>query len=225
MKIQRLLSIVNILSSRRTPIAASQLAEIQGVSVRTIYRDIIDLKAADIPILGEPGIGYQLGQGYFLPTFHFDHDEIDSMLIGLQLIDAIVQNDALSEAAKRVLAKIALAMEKRSQYHVLNAPFKSSSHKMDAFKSNQYFNLIRLTIRESRYLYIEYTDLKNTHSTRVVRPLGLTFFDEAWLLTAWCEVKLDFRNFRLDLIQKCEQMEEVFFNDSNKTFNAYLKTL
>ena len=174
------------------------LLKYRGVSVRTIYRDIIDLKAADIPILGEPGIGYQLGQGYFLPTFHFDHDEIDSMLIGLQLIDAIVQNDALSEAAKRVLAKIALAMEKRSQYHVLNAPFKSSSHKMDAFKSNQYFNLIRLAIRESRYLYIEYTDLKKSKISSGFRPAAYKLptiepaLQQAKISTS---IPISFRNF------------------------------
>jgi hypothetical protein len=39
----------------------------------------------------ETGIGYQLGSGCFLPTFHFDYDEIDSMLIGLMLIHPLLK--------------------------------------------------------------------------------------------------------------------------------------
>lgn len=225
MKIQRLLETINTLTTCRQPISALKLANEYGVSVRTIYRDIQDLRHAGIPIEGEPGIGYQLGQGYFLPTFHFDEDEIDSMLIGLQLIHSIVENKALSLAAQRVLTKISFAMHSRNKNYVLNSPFKSVSHKMDAFSSNRYFDVLRQAIRENRYLYLVYADLKNAISMRTVRPLGLTFFDETWLLTGWCELKQDFRNFRLDQIQECRLLEQYFFNDSNKTFKDYLKTL
>lgn len=225
MKIQRLLSIIDTLTTRRTAISASMLASKHGVSVRTIYRDILDLREAGIPIEGEPGIGYLLGKGYFLPSFHFDYDEIDSLLIGLQLIHSIIENQALSQAALRVLSKISLMMESRNKNYVLNSPFKSISHKMDSFSSNKYFDVIRQGIRENRYLELSYIDLKKLPTSRNVRPLGLTFFDEAWLLTAWCEVKQDFRNFRLDQIQKCEPLDRHFFNDPNKSFKDYIKTL
>lgn len=225
MKIQRLLSIIDILTTRRTAISASTLAESHGVSVRTIYRDILDLREAGIPIEGEAGIGYMLGHGYFLPSFHFDYDEIDSILIGLQLIHSIIENQSLSQAALRVLSKISLMMESRNKHYVLNSPFKSISHKMDAFSSNKYFDTIRQAIRENRYLDLIYVDLKNSQTSRNVRPLGLTFFDEVWLLTAWCEVKQNFRNFRLDQVQKCEIMDQYFFNDPNKSFKDYIKTL
>lgn len=225
MKIQRLLSIINILIARRTSISAAELAEKHGVSVRTIYRDIIDLRNAGISIEGETGIGYQLGLGYFLPIFHFDYDEIDSMLIGLQLIHSIIENESLSQAAQRVLSKISLVMESRNKHYIQNSPFKSVSHKMDAFSSNSHFDVIRQSIRENRFLNITYVDLKNMVSTRFIRPVGLTFFDEAWLLTAWCEVKQDFRNFRLDQIVECTPMSQHFFNDPNKTFKDYLRTL
>ncbi|MGF2681364.1 WYL domain-containing protein [Acinetobacter baumannii] len=62
--------------------------------------------------------------------------------------------------------------------------------------------------------------IKNALSTRHVRPLGLTFFDEAW-----CEVKQDFRNFRLDQIIECIPIDQHIFNDPNKTFKDYLRTL
>ncbi|TCB76801.1 YafY family protein [Acinetobacter sp. ANC 4177] len=225
MKIKRLLSIIDMLTARRTSITATMLASKHGVSVRTIYRDILDLRDAGIPIDGEAGIGYQLGQGYFLPTFHFDYDEIDSMLIGLQLIHSIIENESLSQAAHRVLNKISVMMESRNKHYVLNSPFKSVSHKMDSFSSNKHFDIIRQAIRENRYLYLNYIDIKKSLSSRNVRPLGLTFFDEAWLLTAWCEVKQDFRNFRLDQILECELMDQYFFNDPSKTFKDYIKTL
>lgn len=211
MKVQRLLSIIQTLSSRKTPIAAETLADDLMVSIRTIYRDMQDLKTLGIPILGEAGIGYQLGKGYFLPAFHFDVDEVDSLLIGLQLIHSIIENKALSSAAHRVLAKIALAMDSQNKHYVLNSPFKSVSHKMDAFSSNQHFDVLRLAIRANSYVHLVYVDLKQNKSLRSVRPLGLTFFDEAWLLTAWCESKHDFRNFRLDRIEACSVLEHHFF--------------
>ncbi|TCM65090.1 putative DNA-binding transcriptional regulator YafY [Acinetobacter calcoaceticus] len=225
MKTQRLLKIMHILSLRRTPISAAQLAADLEVSMRTIYRDMQDLITTGLPIEGEAGMGYQLGKGYFLPAFHFDVDEVDSILIGLQLIQSIVENKTLSLAAQRVLSKIALAMQSQDQHYVLNSPFKSVSHKMDAFGSNAYFDQLRQAIRQNRYIHLVYLDLKQQTSLRTVRPLGLTFFDEVWLLTAWCEVKHDFRNFRLDRIQECNLLKQQFLNDPHKSFEDYLKTL
>ncbi|MEZ5846985.1 MAG: WYL domain-containing protein [Geminicoccaceae bacterium] len=59
---------------------------------------------------------------------------------------------------------------------------------------------LRRAIREQRYVNIDYSDINGTRSMRRIRPLGLAFYGPVWLLFTWCELRLDFRSFRLDRI-------------------------
>ena len=65
MRASRLLSILLLLQARGR-LTAQQLAAELGVSVRTVYRDMESLSAADIPLYGEAGHagGYRLVDGY-----------------------------------------------------------------------------------------------------------------------------------------------------------------
>ena len=57
---------------------------------------------------------------------------------------------------------------------------------------------------------ISYLDAEQKPSERVIWPLGLVFWGGVWTLTAWCEQRNDFRNFRIDRIQDLRQLEQVF---------------
>lgn len=65
-KTDRLLAILLELQ-RKDILRAEDLAAIFETSVRTIYRDIQALSESGVPIIGAPGIGYSLMEGYFLP--------------------------------------------------------------------------------------------------------------------------------------------------------------
>lgn len=41
-------------------LSAGRLARAGGCSIRTVYRDVGALRAAGLPIVGEPGVGYEL---------------------------------------------------------------------------------------------------------------------------------------------------------------------
>ena len=80
-KTDRLLVIVLELQ-RKEVVRAENLATLFETSVRTIYRDIQALSEAGVPIIGAPGRGYSLMEGYFLPPIGFTVPEAVSLLIG-----------------------------------------------------------------------------------------------------------------------------------------------
>jgi predicted DNA-binding transcriptional regulator YafY len=67
-----------------------------------------------------------------------------------------------------------------------------------------------------------YADGKRTDSTRLVRPLALSFVGHAWLLTAWCELRLAFRNFRLDRITSLAMVDATFAPETGKRWEDFL---
>lgn len=221
MRIQRLFSILDQLRVARRPVSAESLAENLGVSLRTIYRDMGMLQSMGAPIRGEGGIGYQIESGYFLPPLHFDDDEMDALILGMRLVSA--RGDATTaDAATKVLSKINAGLAKDRKDEVFDAPLKAYSQ-IDL--PLLFFSPLRRAIRKRRYAEIDYLDLKGAKSERTVRPLGISAFDEVWLLTAWCELRQDFRNFRIDRLDRLEITDKSFPREKGKELNDYLCTL
>ena len=77
----RLFQIVQLIRGRRLT-TAKWLAQRLDVSERTVYRDGADLQYQGVPIEGEAGVGYRLGQGFDLPPLIFTRDESRSSMCG-----------------------------------------------------------------------------------------------------------------------------------------------
>ncbi|KTW16574.1 helix-turn-helix transcriptional regulator [Sphingomonas sanguinis] len=207
------------------PISADTLAEMLGVSVRTIYRDMVTLQAMGAPVRGEPGVGYQLEQSYFLPPLHLDHDEMDSVMLGMRLI-AARSDEPLAAAAWRASAKFAASMMLGREATYSNLPLRAvSKPTSESEGAKAHLPLLRDAIRRRLILRITYIDLSDTESERTIRPLGLTLFDSAWLLTCWCEARNAFRNFRADRIATVSSTGATFRHEKGRRFEDYLKTL
>ncbi|MCL2615178.1 MAG: HTH domain-containing protein [Dehalococcoidia bacterium] len=85
MKINRLLEIVTLLLNRET-VTAKEFAELFGVSVRTIYRDIDVLSSAGVPvrsIKGNSG-GISLLEDYTLNKAILSKNESEGLLLALK---------------------------------------------------------------------------------------------------------------------------------------------
>lgn len=57
---------------------------------------------------------------------------------------------------------------------------------------------------------IDYSNEKNIVSSRIVEPFALISTTENWLLIAWCQLRKEFRFFRLDRISNFQVLSESF---------------
>lgn len=183
------------LRRRRRPVQASVLAEETGVSVRTIYRDIEVLVGQGAAIKGDPGVGYTLSPGFFLPPLAFEEDELDAIFLGLALV-ARRDDEGLSLGAANAMAKIAAVLPAASP-----DPARRGLVAGPAAPRATPLATIREAMRSEQALRLSYVDKKGVATRRVVWPVAVGFFEAAEVLAAWCETRRDFRHFRLDRIE------------------------
>ena len=67
-----------------------------------------------------------------------------------------------------------------------------------------------------------YRDAAEAETRRTVRPVGLAFFGNRWTLLGWCELREDFRAFRLDRVRELQVLPEHFADEPGKTMDDYL---
>ena len=194
----RLFQIVQQLRGGRL-VTAAQLSERLEVSRRTIYRDVADLIGSGVPIEGEAGVGYVMRAGYDLPPLMFTNDEVAALVAGARLIRAW-GGTAMAEAAQEALVKIeavlpepARARAAQVQVHAFQAPEMTE-------ELRERIDRIEAMIEARETAEIAYADEAGQATNRAVRPLGLFFWGKVWTLVAWCELRNDFRMFRLDRI-------------------------
>jgi predicted DNA-binding transcriptional regulator YafY len=204
----RLFQIIELLRRRRRAVRAEDIADTLGVSVRTIYRDISDLSLSGVPIRGEAGVGYVLSKGYDLPPLMFDQDELEALVLGARIVQS--RGDAgLARAAETLLAKVEAVVPERARARLETAAFHAFDFRTSA-QAKETLGHLRLAIRERRRIRFAYTDRQAEATERTVMPLGLFFWQSSWTVAAWCELRSDFRSFRIDRIEELELLDDVF---------------
>jgi len=63
---------------------------------------------------------------------------------------------------------------------------------------------------------ITYIDERGQHTHRTIRPIAMAYYVDVTLLGAWCELRNDFRNFRVDRISNAQPLDERFLAESGK---------
>jgi predicted DNA-binding transcriptional regulator YafY len=218
----RLFEIVHYLRGRRLTTAA-QLARWLEVSERTIYRDIADLSASGIPIDGEAGVGYRLHPDFDLPPLMFNRNEIEALVIGARMVESW-GGPSLAQGARTALAKVATALPKDKRATLEGSPLFSPGYFQDS-RLGARMDLLRVAIDARRHVLLRYQDAKGATSERRVRSLALAFWGETWTLGGWCELRNDFRNFRLDRILMSHLLEERFPDEAGKRLPDYLRAM
>ncbi|MDX2217428.1 MAG: YafY family protein [Burkholderiales bacterium] len=211
--------IVQILRSRRLT-TARHLADRLEVSERTIYRDIRDLSISGVPVMGEAGVGYALKKGYDLPPIMFGFDEIEALVVGARMA-AAWGSKPLAKAANDALEKIAAVLPEPKRGVMETTRIFAPDYAMtDAMADT--FEVIRLAVRQRRVVEFNYRDGAGSETARAIRPLGLYFIGQGWMLASWCELRKDFRNFRLDRIANIRTTERSYKEEAGKTLDDFI---
>jgi len=203
-------------------VTARELALRLEVSERTVYRDVADLAGSGVPIAGEAGVGYRLA-GFELPPLMFDRDEVEALALGARTAEA--WGDAeLARAARSALAKIEAVLPRGRERLVEETRLYAPTFGEPPGERIPLGEL-RRAIRHRRKVRVGYVDRKEEVSERTLRPLALSFYPPAWLLVAWCELRVDFRTFRLDRIRNLALLDEIFAEEPGRGLADYLRRM
>lgn len=195
---ERLLQMMQLLRALPAPVTADELSRELGVSMRSVYRDIASLRATGAVIDGAAGFGYTLIEDPALPPMMFSTDEMEALVLGLREVGE-VGDPVLAQAATDVLAKINAVLPDRMRHQFQNAVLHAKRFH-DRPEITIDVSALRKAAREERAVRIDYTDLHGRHSQRTVWPLTIVFMEYASMLLARCQLRQDYRAFRLDRI-------------------------
>jgi predicted DNA-binding transcriptional regulator YafY len=215
----RLFQIVQRVGGRRLSTAAF-LAERLEVSERTLYRDVADLQRQGVPLEGEAGVGYRLAAGFRLPPLMFRPDEAAALVAAARLAQNRL-DPALAQALGSALSKVLGVLPPLARAQAEALPLYAPSCTDDPVPAH--LQTLREAIAARLKLRLRYRDAGDAESERTVHPLACFYWGQVWTLGAWCELRADFRNFRLDRIAALHLPGERFQDQPGRTLADFLR--
>jgi len=224
-RIDRLTAILIQLQSKRV-VKAQEIADRFGMSLRTVYRDIRALEEAGVPIGAEAGVGYFL-EDYHLPPVMFTNEEASALLFGAKLIGKMA-DESLREGFDSAFYKIKSVLKRNEKEHLedLESRVEVLARERAEPFSVHLLNVIQQAIVRQQVLEIDYVTNFHSRSTqREIEPIGLVHYSSHWHLIAYCRLRGDYRDFRVDRIQNLTNTEVFFPKQNLLTLQAYLNRL
>jgi predicted DNA-binding transcriptional regulator YafY len=200
---ERLLDLIQLLRRHRTPVTGPALAAELGISIRTLYRDIATLRAQGADIQGEPGLGYVLRPGFMLPPLMFSADEIEALVLGSRWVAVRAADERLGLAASNAISKISAVLPAalRESVDAAAALLVGGGGTIPMVAD---LGALRVAIRHEHKVAIAYRAADGSSTQRTIWPFVIGFFDRVRIIAGWCELRQDYRSFRIDRISSME---------------------
>jgi predicted DNA-binding transcriptional regulator YafY len=158
-------------------------------------------------------------RGFDLPPLMFTTEEIDAIAVGVRLLRRL--RDRKLQEAESVLGKLSAVVPQPLQSQLVAAPLYVSDGSAPAVTGVD-LSQLRSAIRETRKLAIIYVDEENRHTRRTIWPIAMAYYVDVTLVGAWCELRNDFRHFRVDRILASDVLDERFSADSGRLTAEWL---
>jgi predicted DNA-binding transcriptional regulator YafY len=218
----RLFRIVQFLRLGRL-LTARALAEKLEVSQRTIYRDIQDLQLSGTPIEGEAGVGYTIRRDFDLPPLMFTRSELTALVLGARLVRAWGGAEnviAATQALQRIEAVLPADLRSELDSILLYAPDSVMEQHL-----RERLDELHAACLARHVVTFDYVREDGEWSNRSVRPLALVFWSGVWTLTSWCELRNDFRTFRIDRMQQVAMPGRAFVSKRGERLEDFLQKM
>lgn len=193
------------------------------MSPRTIYRDIDSLRRSGALIDGEAGYGYTLQEDPALPPMMFSRDEMEALVLGLREV-VEVADPVLAKAAENALSKLKASLPER-----MRAEFEHAVLYAKRFYCRPEIAIdieeLRHATRNEQVIEIDYSDVDENKTRRTIQPLAIVFFDRSLVVLAWCELRTDYRSFRIDRIVEMTVTDRSFRPRRVSMLREYLDRL
>lgn len=207
-KFDRVFAILILLQTKNI-IKAKTIAERYDISLRTVYRDMNTLKSAGIPIIGDPGIGYSIMEGYRIPPIMFSQGETAALLTAEKFIGKMADQETQSYYSSALL-KIKSIL-RSSEKHSLDVLDRSIAISDDDNKEyNALLPDLFRGIASKQMMHMEYQKADGTSSSRHIEAIGCYHRANNWYLIAYCQLKKDYRTFKVDRIVAIKVLSDHF---------------
>ncbi len=178
-----------------------------------MYRDLRTLEEAGVPLTGEAGVGYSLADGYRLPPVMFSREEATALLtaekLAARLTDAHTAHltqtamDKLRAVLRRPDRDYLESLSSHIEVRWPRAPVASPA----GTDVQQQLLAAIATLRVVRLRY--HAAYSEETTERDAEPIGL-YYGQHWHLIAFCRLRQEFRDFRLDRIHQLRLLDETF---------------
>jgi len=171
-----------------------------GVTERTVYRDILSLSEANIPVYYDRG--YKFASDNFLPPLNFSVEEYLILKTALES-SPLNRGGPTRRTIRSIASKIEVSLSsrvKRDRFNceVVNVSIKSTA---SAGAVTAFFAAIEQGIRSHRVIRMSYRSLTGETLQREVEPLFMIFIERAFYFVAYCRLRQALRTFRLDRVR------------------------
>jgi predicted DNA-binding transcriptional regulator YafY len=221
----RLNAILIQLQSKRI-VRAHEIAERFDISLRTVYRDIRALEEAGVPIGAEAGLGYYLMDNYHLPPVMFTNAEASALLFGEKLIEKM-SDEKIKKEFRSALFKIKAILKPGEKDHLEKLHDRIAVYNMSTMSerfNHLYLEEIQHALVNKQVLEIQYESKYAEEALcRKVEPIGLCNYSSRWHLFAWCQMRQDYRDFRLDRIISLRPSSEFFKGKKHLSIGEYMQ--
>lgn len=224
-RIDRLSAILIQLQSKKV-VKAQEIADRFDISLRTVYRDIHSLEEGGIPVIGEAGVGYSIMDGYRLPPVMFTKEEATAFLMAEKLLEKYTDSYN-SNNFKSALYKIKSVLRSAEKDFITgideNIMVLKGVEQPQHSAGHQPLQHILTAVNEKRVLSICYQSIYSNELTeRSIEPIGIFLQNSYWYLIAYCRLRKDYRNFKVERIKKIMITDELF-TTKHQPLAAYLE--
>jgi len=204
MKIDRLLGILMMLINKKK-VTAKQLSEYFEVSVRTIQRDMDILNMAGIPLYADVGVngGYQLQENFRLEKGFLNKDEAGILFSFLKELKSVTPHSEVKSIYNKFSSIDYHELDNNKLIVKLNPAFNTS-------RFRDHLSLLSKARDKQLKIKMTYYDVNFDITTRIISSYSLVLISSTWYVYAYCDLRSDFRMFKVNRIADCELMAESF---------------